>query len=108
MKPPPPILPAAGSTTARAKAVATAASTALPPCFRISTPACDPSSSSVTTMPCTARTACLGQVLFGSDCTTSLEELCPTAHGARAAAQTRNKEQRTPIVFLREVMAEKH
>ena len=38
MKPPPPRLPAAGCTTARAKPVATAASTALPPCSRMLTP----------------------------------------------------------------------
>src|SRR5437762_11480485 len=57
MNPPPPMLPAAGSTTASAKAVATAASTALPPRFRISTPASEPSSSSVATMPWLARTA---------------------------------------------------
>src|SRR4051812_15183741 len=38
MKPPPPRLPAAGKVTASAKPVATAASTALPPAFRISSP----------------------------------------------------------------------
>src|SRR6516165_4843990 len=49
MKPPPPMLPAAGSTTAKAKAVATAASTALPPRFRISVPASEASDSSLAT-----------------------------------------------------------
>ena len=44
MKPPPPMLPACGCTTASANPVATAASTALPPCFMMSTPACDASS----------------------------------------------------------------
>src|SRR4051812_29944106 len=38
MNPPPPMLPASGKVTARAKAVATAASTALPPLWRISAP----------------------------------------------------------------------
>src|SRR5207247_8196904 len=38
MNPPPPILPASGSTTASANPTATAASTALPPCFRTSIP----------------------------------------------------------------------
>ena len=38
MKPPPPMLPASGSTTAIANPVATAASTALPPCRRMSRP----------------------------------------------------------------------
>src|SRR5207253_7420699 len=38
MKPPPPRLPAPGHVTASAKAVATAASTALPPFFKTSVP----------------------------------------------------------------------
>jgi len=38
MKPPPPMLPASGFTTARAKCVATAASIALPPRRMISAP----------------------------------------------------------------------
>src|SRR5436190_1258032 len=38
MNPPPPMLPASGSTTSSAKPTATAASTALPPCFTISMP----------------------------------------------------------------------
>src|SRR5438270_6904759 len=40
MNPPPPRLPAAGQVTAIASAVATAASTALPPFFMMSTPTC--------------------------------------------------------------------
>src|SRR6185437_6961972 len=39
MKPPPPMFPAAGNVTSSAKPVATAASTALPPFWRISMPA---------------------------------------------------------------------
>src|ERR1043166_7493122 len=39
MNPPPPMLPASGSTTSSANATATAASMALPPSFRTSTPA---------------------------------------------------------------------
>ena len=38
MKPPPPIFPALGNTTAKASPVATAASTAFPPCLRIEAP----------------------------------------------------------------------
>ncbi len=38
MNPPPPMFPASGWTTARAKPTPTAASTALPPCRRISLP----------------------------------------------------------------------
>src|SRR5258708_2304022 len=57
MNPPPPIFPAAGSTTASANATATAASTALPPRFRISTPAFEPNASSVATIALAPRTA---------------------------------------------------
>src|SRR5580704_2483298 len=56
MKPPPPRLPAPGCTTASAKPVATAASTALPPDRMISTPTWDANSCALTTMPCWART----------------------------------------------------
>src|SRR5438552_3860507 len=56
MNPPPPMLPASGSTTSSAKATATAASIALPPCFRISTPACVASGCAVTTIACGAVT----------------------------------------------------
>jgi hypothetical protein len=38
MKPPPPMFPAAGKVTVNAKAIATAASTALPPRLRTETP----------------------------------------------------------------------
>ena len=50
MNPPPPRLPALGSVTARAKPTATAASTALPPLRRISTPAAVACGSAVTTI----------------------------------------------------------
>src|SRR5712671_3093157 len=52
MKPPPPIPHEAGLVTPTASAVATAASIALPPCFRISTPAAAASALSETTIPC--------------------------------------------------------
>src|ERR1019366_304910 len=58
MKPPPPMLPAVGWVTARAKPTATAASTALPPARRTSTPAWVAWRSRVTTMACRARTGC--------------------------------------------------
>src|SRR3990167_4933894 len=51
MKPPPPILPASGWVTASAKATATAASTALPPAFKMSTPIMAASRSGPATMP---------------------------------------------------------
>src|SRR5437868_695138 len=51
MNPPPPMLPAAGYVTASANAVATAASTALPPALRTDTPAADASGQTETTTP---------------------------------------------------------
>src|ERR1035437_2606162 len=57
-KPPPPRLPAAGCTTARAKPVATAASTALPPARSVSRPASEARWWTLTTMACRARTGC--------------------------------------------------
>ena len=56
MNPPPPRLPASGFTTASASPVATAASTALPPAARISTPTRDANSSVEATMPSVAVT----------------------------------------------------
>src|SRR3984957_20041177 len=49
-KPPPPMFPAVGNATARAKAIATAASTALPPDASTSAPTLVASALSVTTM----------------------------------------------------------
>src|SRR6185436_18803800 len=49
--PPPPMLPAVGNVTARANAVATAASTAFPPALRTSRPTPEAIASSVTTIP---------------------------------------------------------
>ena len=54
MKPPPPRLPARGKVTASAKPTATAASTALPPRFKMSNPTREAAASCVTTMPCLA------------------------------------------------------
>ena len=53
------MLPASGRVTASANAVATAASTALPPLRMMSVPACEASGSSLTTTPCGAVTAAL-------------------------------------------------
>jgi hypothetical protein len=50
--PPPPTLPAMGKETARAKAVATAASTAFPPLARMSTPTLVAMAFALTTIPC--------------------------------------------------------
>src|SRR5438445_3679379 len=51
MKPPPPMLPASGQVTARAKPTATAASTALPPFFRMAAPTSEAGADTETTMP---------------------------------------------------------
>ena len=51
MKPPPPMLPAVGCVTASANAVATAASTALPPLARIAAPASHAGADVQTTIP---------------------------------------------------------
>src|SRR5262245_14331042 len=56
MKPPPPMLPADGCTTASAKAVATAASTAVPPSSSTRAPICDAIWFCEATMPPCART----------------------------------------------------
>jgi len=80
----------------------------LPPRFKISTPACDPSPSSVTTMACAARTACLGQVLFVSDWTAGLDEVCAATRGARTAVQVRIVKQSSKFLFLREIMTKRH
>src|SRR5262245_51271195 len=51
INPPPPRLPADGHTTASASPTATAASTALPPRFNLSTPTCDAISLTEETIP---------------------------------------------------------
>src|SRR6185312_9202804 len=56
MNPPPPILPQHGCTTASAKPTATAASTALPPRLRMSTPTMVARCCALTTMACLAVT----------------------------------------------------
>ena len=56
MNPPPPMLPQHGCTTASAKPTATAASTALPPRLRMSTPTIVARCCALTTMACLAVT----------------------------------------------------
>ena len=58
MKPPPPMLPASGLTTASANWTATVASTAFPPARMTSTPTWLASSSVLTTIPLAAWTGC--------------------------------------------------
>jgi hypothetical protein len=77
MNPPPPMLPAAEWTTVRAKPTATAASTALPPFFRMSTPASVARWCTVTTMACGART--------GSS-SWSMSAVCVASSGAASCA----------------------
>src|SRR5215467_1991562 len=65
MNPPPPRLPALGCVTASANPVATAASTAFPPFFKISIPTFDAFGSIDTTAPCSNDT---GAVAGCRDC----------------------------------------
>src|SRR6185312_14880933 len=58
MYPPPPMLPAAGNVTSSANPVATAASTAFPPRFRISTPASLARRLLLAIIACSASVAC--------------------------------------------------
>src|SRR5205814_5365424 len=78
MKPPPPILPAVGWTTASANAVATAASTAVPPSLIASAPMRDAISFCDATMPSFAR--------IGTDPARSVRET-----DAHATATNRNR-----------------
>src|SRR5262252_3257881 len=57
MYPPPPMLPASGNTTASANPTATAASTALPPFFRTSTPASLANGASLEIIACSPNAA---------------------------------------------------
>src|SRR5688500_7015954 len=68
MKPPPPMLPAVGYVTAMAKAVATAASTAVPPRARIAAPMSDAKSDEDTTTPSFAATPRSGGCDAGDVC----------------------------------------
>src|SRR5689334_11419870 len=63
MKPPPPRLPANGCVTASAKAVVTAASTALPPLLRIAAPRSEASSDDDTTSPAFDVTVAAGAIV---------------------------------------------
>src|SRR6187549_2651513 len=64
MKPPPPMLPADGWVTPSANPTATAASTALPPRFKIATPTSLAAASALLTAPC-VPTATAGSELLG-------------------------------------------
>src|SRR5262245_29843705 len=64
MYPPPPMFPASGYTTASANPTATAASTAFPPFFRISTPASLASGASLEIIACAPKVASL-PALYG-------------------------------------------
>src|SRR5947209_2394196 len=65
MNPPPPRFPAEGCVTANVNPMATAASIALPPCCNTETPTAVACGSTVTTIPCRARTGSRpGEVLL--------------------------------------------
>src|SRR5258705_12085150 len=101
INPPPPIFPAAGSTTAKANAVATAASIALPPFCRISTPARDASSSSVATMPLAPRTASLGHAASDSARSLYFEGVCASRPDPNAKiAAAKNARRHVTLFFI--------
>ena len=106
MKPPPPMLPARGKVTASAKPTATAASTALPPCFKISTPARVANVSWLDTMPCLAQTGCaVAMWLYIEDsaaCTgaTLNAEVKPSKGTATDMATNNRVSERIEIPFL--------
>src|SRR6185503_7964616 len=68
MKPPPPMFPALGCVTASANAVATAASTALPPFARIAAPTSDAGAETETTSPVFDSTAAESRRVVESRC----------------------------------------
>src|SRR5438445_6981372 len=82
MKPPPPILPAAGYVTASASAVATAAPPAVPPCFRIDTPTSEPGPDTDTTRPWRASSAVVsaGMAAFPNRHPTTIARAARTVH----------------------------
>src|SRR5688572_9954651 len=89
MKPPPPMLPAVGWVTLSAKPTATAASTALPPFFKISTPTSLAAPSALLTAPwvpvATANSA-PGAGAAGAGVAAAPAAPCGPAEGAGAPA----------------------
>src|SRR4051794_16153501 len=83
MKPPPPMLPAAGYVTAIANAVATVASTALPPFLRMSRPISTPGGDTATTMPCFPSAVALAAVASRSDADNSVSKESAVAETGR-------------------------
>src|SRR5580765_7875991 len=78
MKPPPPMLPAPGYVTASAKAVATAASTALPPRRRIDAPTSDAMAELETTRPVVDLTTPVSCCAHEVDAAETSRALVPT------------------------------
>src|SRR5215510_11512028 len=88
MKPPPPMLPAVGCTTASANAVATAASTAVPPSLIASAPMREAISFCDATIPRCARTG---------------TEIAPAV--SDSAAQTTTTTKNLDLAIFRELYA---
>src|SRR5687767_12467954 len=93
MNPPPPMLPAVGCVTASANAVATAASTALPPRCRMSAPTSDAIADVDTTSPVvdgTPAESVDGRAAAATVVDVVATELvCADVHAARYGAATR-------------------
>src|SRR5687767_10682543 len=93
MNPPPPMLPADGCVTASANAVATAASTALPPRRRMSAPISDAIEEVETTSPvvdATPRSLDAGDAGAPDVDDAATEPVCADVHAARYGATTRS------------------
>src|SRR5262245_42490310 len=93
INPPPPRLPAAGHTTAKASPTATAASTALPPRFNTSTPTCEAISLTEETIPCLPRTG-------GREAARVEEDDVRSCEGVAVNETSNAKQRRVETVFL--------
>src|SRR5207249_1946479 len=82
----------------RANAVATAASTALPPLLRISTPTSEPGADTETTMPCSASTAFPAAQVWGASLpATSTASKPPMINKRNGRAQPVRRGMTTPL-----------
>src|SRR5260370_6551284 len=101
MKPPPPIPHDAGFVTPTASAVATAASTAFPPCFNISSPAPAAGSLSDTTIPCVPTAELSGDESAAKDSEGTENEIASAmaAAGRMYLAETRPPPERNITRF---------
>src|SRR5690625_2305172 len=105
MKPPPPTLPSYGRVTPRVADAATAASTALPPASRISTPASEAYGSSEATAPPVPVAVGSLSYSWGEPCagaaTTPVTRVVTSSAGGSRVAGVRGRVRACDIVVLR-------